>query len=73
MVDCMICGDPKDEDGMCPCAEPAQENGGRLREALQAMIGAFDTPIARRRIGGEFASEARKMARKVLAPKEPNQ
>jgi hypothetical protein len=38
----------------------------RLRDALQAMRGVFDTPIARRKHGGEYATEARKMAREAM-------
>jgi hypothetical protein len=37
-----------------------------LTEALQSMLGIFDNPIARRRIGGEMAEEARALARKAL-------
>ena len=37
-----------------------------LFEALENMIGAFDTPIARRRIKNRFADEARKEARKII-------
>ena len=42
------------------------EDNKRLRDALEAMKGIFDTPIARRRISGPDASEARKMARDAL-------
>tara|TARA_R110000764_G_scaffold32485_2_gene73553 strand:- start:109 stop:390 length:282 start_codon:yes stop_codon:yes gene_type:complete len=38
----------------------------RLRDALQAMRGVFDTPIARRKHGGEYANEARKLAREAM-------
>lgn len=37
-----------------------------LREALECMVGVFDTPIARRRIDGPFAEEARRQARDAL-------
>lgn len=39
----------------------------RLRDALQTMKGAFDTPIARRSIHSDFANEARAMARVALS------
>jgi chromosome segregation ATPase len=39
---------------------------GVMKEALQTMLGIFDNPIARRRISGEMAEEARAMARKAL-------
>jgi hypothetical protein len=38
----------------------------KLRDALQAMRGVFDTPIARRKHGGEYANEARKLAREAM-------
>lgn len=38
-----------------------------LREALENMVGVFDSPLARRRIDGEIAEEARQKARDVLA------
>lgn len=37
------------------------------REALSSMCGAFDTPIARRRISNDFADEARRRARAALS------
>jgi hypothetical protein len=40
----------------------------KLRGALQAMRGVFDTPIARRKHGGDYATEARKMAREATTP-----
>jgi hypothetical protein len=47
-----------------------------LRDALQAMRGVFDTPIARRKHGGEYAAEARKLAREAMTSpitlKEPS-
>lgn len=39
-----------------------------LVEALQNMVGVFDTPLARRQITHEFAEEARASARKALEP-----
>ena len=42
----------------------------RLRNALTAMRGAFDTPIARRRLNSEFADEARQIARGALKQEE---
>jgi hypothetical protein len=38
----------------------------RLRDALQAMRGMFDTPIARRKHGGEYATKARRLAREAM-------
>ena len=38
-----------------------------LVEALQNMMGAFDTPIARRKISGAFAKEARDTAKTLLS------
>lgn len=37
-----------------------------LMDALKSMIGIFDNPIARRRIGGEMADEARTIARETM-------
>lgn len=37
-----------------------------LVEALQNIMGVFDTPIARKKITGEIADQARKEAREVL-------
>jgi hypothetical protein len=42
------------------CAAP------KLLDALEAMLGAFDTPIARRRMGDAFSEEARAMARAAV-------
>ena len=39
-----------------------------LVEALENMTGAFDTPIARRKMSGEMSDEARTSARAALAP-----
>lgn len=38
----------------------------RMREALECMSGAFDTPIARRRIDNPTANEARIACRAAL-------
>ena len=38
----------------------------RMVEALQNMVGAFDSPISRRRIAEPLAVEARKTARDAL-------
>lgn len=38
-----------------------------LREALENMMGAFDTPISRRRISGDLAVAARLSGRAALA------
>ena len=38
-----------------------------LVEAMQNMMGAFDTPIARRKIPGAFAKEARNTAKALLS------
>mgnify|MGYP006974224259 CR=1 FL=1 len=48
-------------------AEAAEAEAARLREALEVMRGAFDTPISRRRINGDFATEARQLARAALS------
>ena len=37
-----------------------------LIEALQNLMGAFDTPIARKKITGEVPEQARKEAREIL-------
>lgn len=41
----------------------------KLRDALEMMIGAFDTRISRRRISSDLAKKAREMARKALPEK----
>jgi hypothetical protein len=38
----------------------------KLRAALQAMRAVFDTPIARRKHGGEYATEARRLAQEAV-------
>ena len=38
-----------------------------LVEALENMLGVFDTPIVRRKLGGSFADEARMSANAALA------
>lgn len=37
-----------------------------LLECIQNLMGAFDTPIARRLIKGNFSEEARKIGRQIL-------
>lgn len=37
-----------------------------LEEALECMLGAFDKPIARRKIDSAFANECRRIARNAL-------
>ena len=46
---------------------PAREHAEELLEALQNMMGAFDTPIARRRIKGGFGDDARSEAKALLS------
>lgn len=47
-------------------AEPTMDDGERLEllaNALKTMLGAFDTPVARRRMNDHWSSEARAYAR----------
>jgi hypothetical protein len=37
-----------------------------LKDAVRQMLGAFDSPIARMRMKGEFANESREFAREIL-------
>jgi archaellum component FlaC len=37
-----------------------------LIEAIENMLGVFDTPIARKKITGDIANEARKQAREII-------
>lgn len=40
---------------------------GRLRESLENMLGAFDTPLRRMKMPSDFGDEAIASARKALA------
>ena len=37
-----------------------------LLDCIKNLMGAFDTPIARRKIDSEFSNEVRKLAREIL-------
>jgi hypothetical protein len=41
-----------------------------LVECIQNLMGIFDTPVARMRIKGEYADEARKIGRQILETNE---
>ena len=43
-----------------------QKLNTELQEALENMLGAFDTPMSRCRENSEFANEARKQARDLI-------
>jgi len=43
-----------------------QKQNKELLEALENMLGAFDTPIARARDNSDFANEARREARELV-------
>lgn len=45
-------------------AEPTRQE---LIETIQNLMGAFDTPLGRLKISGDFPDEARKLAREVLS------
>lgn len=47
-------------------AEKTIERSKKIEDALKNMMGAFDTPLARRRMSGEFCEEARESAREAL-------
>lgn len=39
----------------------------KMLECIHNLMGVFDTPIARRKVSGEIAEEAREMGREILS------
>jgi hypothetical protein len=62
---------PVKRDALDAARERSKTMGPELYDALKNLLGVFDTPIMRRRIGEDsFAKEALQIAREVSAKVE---
>lgn len=63
--------DPVKRDVLAEARERSKSMGPELYDAVKNLLGCFDTPIMRRRIGEDaFAMEALGYAREIVAKAE---